>query len=117
MKKLVPVLIVLIAGCPSDQPTDQSATEIKNLVARSIVIDVRTAQEFNDGHIDGAVNIPYDEIGGRITEVTNDKHQSIVLYCRSGRRSGIALDTLKAMGYTQLENAGGYTTLKQKLAQ
>ena len=50
-------------------------------------IDVRTADEFNAGHVDGAVNIPYGEISERITEVTENKDELIYVYCRSGRRS------------------------------
>ena len=53
------------------------------------LVDVRAAEEFNSGHIEGAKHIPYEEIGVRIGELTDDKSREIVLYCRSGRRSGV----------------------------
>ena len=70
-------------------------------------IDVRSASEYADGHVDGAVNIPHTEIAQRIGEVTNDKEATIYLYCRSGRRSGIALDVLQEAGYEGSVNIGG----------
>lgn len=76
-----------------------------------LVIDVRTPGEFAQGHVAGALNIPYDEIAGRIAAVAPDKNRHIVLYCRSGRRSGIALQTLQSLGYQHVENAGAYEDL------
>jgi phage shock protein E len=61
-------------------------------------IDVRTAEEYADGHVRQAVNIPYEEITARIGEVTDDKDALIYLYCRSGRRSGIAREALDRSG-------------------
>lgn len=77
-------------------------------------IDVRTADEFNAGHLDGAVHIPYDVIGNQITASVPDKDAEIHVYCRTGRRSGIALKTLEEMGYTNVVNAGGYAKLKER---
>ena len=85
--------------------------------ARPLIIDVRTPQEYESGHIKQAINIPYDEIGQRIAEVTADKDRRIVVYCHSGRRAGIALTTLQGMGFTHVENAGGYVAFKEKLGQ
>lgn len=70
-------------------------------------IDVRSADEYNTEHVSQAVNIPYTEIGGRIDEVTTDKDALIYVYCRSGRRSGIAQTTLSDAGYTNVVNLGG----------
>lgn len=80
----------------------------------SLVIDVRTAQEYQQGHLTNAVNIPYDEIKGKIAGYAKDKKETIVLYCRSGRRSGIALQTLKSQGYVNAVNAGAYSVLKKQ---
>jgi len=77
------------------------------MAAETVWIDVRTPQEFQGGHKQGAVNIPYDQIGGRIGELKLDKDADINVYCRSGRRAGVAESTLKSMGYTQVENIGG----------
>ena len=76
-------------------------------------IDVRTASEYADGHVEGAVLIPYTEITERIDEVTSDKNARIYLYCRSGRRSGIALEALEAAGYVNAVNAGGLEEARQ----
>jgi len=78
----------------------------------SQVIDVRTVQEYKEGHLKNAINIPHAEIKNKINEYVKDKDQKIILYCRSGRRSGIAEKTLKEMGYTNAINAGAYEKLK-----
>jgi phage shock protein E len=71
---------------------------------RVLVIDVRTEQEWNDGHLQGAILIPHDRIGQGIAAVAPDKKERIYLYCRSGRRTGLAVDTLKKAGYQDLVN-------------
>lgn len=86
-------------------------------LAQSLWIDVRTAEEYRAGHLEGAVHIPFDEIEQKITAIGADKTQDIQLYCRSGRRSGIALETLRSMGYNNVTNAGAYEQLKQKQVQ
>ena len=77
------------------------------LAADPIWIDVRTMDEYNGGHVSEAVNIPYTEIAEGISALTGDKDASIYVYCRSGRRSGIAKETLEGLGYTQVVNVGG----------
>lgn len=69
-------------------------------------IDVRTAEEYADGHVSQAVNIPYEEITQRIGEVTEDKDALIYVYCRSGRRSGIAKAALAQAGFSNVVNLG-----------
>lgn len=71
-------------------------------------IDVRTQEEFNGGHVKGSVLIPYEVIADHIAAVTPDKNADIRVYCRSGRRSEVAKDVLKAMGYVNVINEGGY---------
>lgn len=77
-------------------------------------IDVRTPEEYASGHLDGALNLPHDAIGKHIAAEVPDKDAEIHLYCRSGRRSGIAKDTLERMGYTRVRNEGGYASLKDR---
>jgi phage shock protein E len=79
------------------------ATE-DNAGKRSIVIDVRTEAEWATGHLDGAVLIPYERIGDEISKASLNKDENIYLYCRTGRRSGIALETLKKAGFENLIN-------------
>jgi rhodanese-related sulfurtransferase len=69
------------------------------------VLDVRTADEFAAGHVPGAVNISHDQLASRLAEVPKDKE--VVLYCRSGRRAGLAADVLHANGYTRLSHLEG----------
>lgn len=71
-----------------------------------LLIDVRTPDEYRNEHVRTAVNIPYDEIAGRIAAMAPDRNTRIALYCRSGRRSGIAEQTLRQLGYSQVENKG-----------
>lgn len=69
-------------------------------------IDVRSVEEYATEHVSPAVNIPHTEIVARIGEVTTDKDAEIYLYCRSGRRSGLAKDALEQAGYTNVVNLG-----------
>lgn len=80
-----------------------------------IWIDVRTLEEFSAGHLQGSVHIPYEEVPARIGEVTSDKNACLRLYCRSGRRSGVAADALQSMGFTRAVNEGGYEDLLKML--
>jgi phage shock protein E len=81
-----------------------------------VVIDVRTAEEFASGHVQGAINIPYDQIAENIKSIPGlKKEDSILLYCRSGHRAGIAKQTLENIGFTKVQNGGGIDYLVQKL--
>jgi phage shock protein E len=71
---------------------------------RTMVIDVRTEQEWRAGHLDGAILIPHDRIEQEIAAVAPDKKTRIYLYCRTGRRTGLAFDALKKAGYEDLIN-------------
>lgn len=88
-----------------------SATQAQNT---GIWIDVRTAEEFNAGHLKNALNVPNEDIATRIAEIAPDKSQAINLYCRSGRRAEEARQTLLNMGYTNVTNHGGYEDLRQR---
>lgn len=80
-----------------------------------VIVDVRSDAEYQAGHIEGALHKPYDSIDASIGGLLPDKSQHIVLYCGSGRRAGIAKEKLEALGYTHVENAGGYEDLKARL--
>jgi phage shock protein E len=80
-------------------------------------IDVRSAEEFAAGHVENAVNIPHTEIGERIAEVTENRDATLYLYCRSGRRSGIAADVLEQAGFTHAVNVGGFEDAMKKAGQ
>ena len=81
-----------------------------------LLIDVRTAQEFDAGHVAGAKNIPYDQISAGIGQIKGiQKDAPILLYCRSGHRAGIAKQTLEGLGFQKIQNGGGMDTLMAKL--
>lgn len=86
-------------------------------VADPIWIDVRSSEEFNQGHLPGALNIVHTDIASKIAAVTTDKNAEIKLYCRSGRRSGLALEALQKLGYSNVENAGSYAELAASQAK
>lgn len=91
--------------------TNISGAQAKELVAKGAkLIDVRTPGEFESGHIDGAINIPVQELGGRLAEL--DKAQATVVYCASGARSASAMGMLKDAGFAQVYNGGGIGNMR-----
>lgn len=70
-------------------------------------VDVRIPQQFQEEHIDGAINIPLADLKTRIASEVTDKNDTINVYCNTGRQSGQARQILADMGYTQVVNAGG----------
>lgn len=72
-----------------------------------IIIDARTQEEYDEGHIPGAILIPEYEIADRAEKELSDKDQLILVYCRSGRRSKIAAEELVKLGYTNVKEFGG----------
>ena len=82
-----------------------------------VLLDVRTQEEFDAGHIAGAILLPYDEINVKAATVLPDKEKEIVLYCRSGRRSAIAKKALVELGYKDVEDFGGINRWKGELVK
>lgn len=75
--------------------------------ANPVWIDVRSTGEYSADHIEGDMNIPYDHIVSETLKRIPDKNTDIKLYCRSGRRAGIAVSALKQAGYKNVSNTGG----------
>lgn len=96
---LLPVAGARAAGAPARVIAGAEARQLVEAGAR--VIDVRTPEEFALGHVPGAVNIPFEQVASRVAEV-GDPSKPVVLYCRSGRRSGIAARALQDLGFTRL---------------
>ena len=104
-------------GCSTDGSADGSATyeQISGAEAKAlmdsesgyIIIDARTQEEYDEGHIPGAILIPEYEIADRTEKELPDKDQLILVYCRSGRRSKIAAEELVKLGYTNVKEFGG----------
>ena len=75
-----------------------------------VIIDARTQEEYDSGHIEGAILVPEYEIADRAEKELPDKSQLILVYCRSGRRSKIASQALADLGYTNVKEFGGIIT-------
>ena len=119
MKKLIFLLlaVLLLTACGQDTENDQGAVYV-NITAEEakqimdteegcIILDVRTQEEYDEGHIPGAIVISHEEITEKAEEVLPDKNQLILVYCRSGRRSKIAAEALAELGYTNIKEFGG----------
>ncbi len=111
-------LLALLASAPfaASMATSVPTRVLSPQVAKSymqehpeaIVIDVRTSEEFQSGHIPGAVNLPLAAIvSGKIPAAFSDKGKTYLVYCRSGRRSAAAVQMLSALGYQHLYDFGG----------
>ncbi len=119
MKKLVFLLlaVLMLTACGQDKENDQGAVYV-NITAEEakkimdteegyIILDVRTQEEYDQGHIPGAIVISHEEIAEKSEDVLTDKDQLILVYCRSGRRSKIAAEALVELGYTNIKEFGG----------
>lgn len=94
---------------------DQAAALSSLQRGDSLLIDVRSAEEFAEGALPGAIRIGHDDIATQISRIAPDKDRPLILYCRSGRRSALAQQSLEAMGYSQVLNAGAYDELRPLL--
>lgn len=122
MKKLTALLIIALAmaSCTASEYKQVSSDEAARLMAESkgyVILDVRTAEEYRSGHIDGAICIPNETIGKDMPEELPDKNQRIFVYCRSGNRSRQAASKLAALGYTDIIEFGGINSWKGKIVK
>ena len=117
MKRLLPIFIstLFLVGCavPAEQEISYRHITMDEAVAMMeeeegyIILDVRTAAEFDEKHIPGAINIPNEAIGTDAIPELPDKDQLILVYCRSGNRSKQASEKLVKLGYTNVVEFGG----------
>ena len=87
--------------------TAEEAKKFMDSEEGCIILDVRTREEYDQGHIPGAVLIPDTEIEAKAADLLPDKDQLILVYCRSGRRSKLAAQSLADLGYTNIREFGG----------
>jgi len=119
MKKLILLFlaVMMLTACGQDKENDQGAVYV-NITAEEakrimdteegyIILDVRTQEEYDQGHIPGAIVISHEELTEKAEGVLTDKEQLILVYCRSGRRSKIAAEALVELGYTNIKEFGG----------
>ena len=119
MKKWMFLILaaVLLSGCGKHGETEQEAVylnitaqeakEIMDSQQGHVILDVREQDEYDAGHIPGAVLLSYTQIEEKAEELLPDKDQLILVYCRSGRRSKIAAEALVELGYTNIREFGG----------
>lgn len=116
MKKIIPFLmaLLLLAGCGAQseestyrQVNAEEADSMMEGESSYIILDVRTAQEYSEKHIPGAINIANESIGTEDISELPDKDQLILVYCRSGNRSKQASEKLVKLGYTNIIEIGG----------
>ena len=108
------ITLWLLAAClvACDNATPQvDKNRLAVLAEQPLIIDVRTPEEFATGHYPGAINIPHDNIVDGIRELSVADSDPIVLYCRTGNRSGQAEQALAAEGFSAAVNAGGLAAL------
>lgn len=121
MTSLVLALVLVLSGCSSatgEMSSNEekgvyvriSAEEAKQIIDSGeevIILDVRTEEEFNSGHIKDAMLLPYDLIETQADGSLPDKDAKILVYCRSGNRSAVGAVTLLELGYTDVIDFGG----------
>jgi len=124
VKPLLPVILILCA-CGScsrmiDIPRDIEPAKAAAMIQdnwkndKFVVIDVRTSKEFEENHIDGAINIDFDSASPQAEIRYFDRSAIYLLYCRAGNRSSRALEIMKSMGFTRVAHiAGGINAWKQ----
>lgn len=91
----------------NDKITAAQAKEMIDANSEVIILDVRTESEYNAGHIEGAILIPDFDIANKAESILTDKSATILVYCRSGRRSALSAIVLSQLGYTNIYDFGG----------
>lgn len=118
MKKRLIILFLILILLPACGKSTHKEASYMNITAKEakelmdtqtdyIILDVRTEEEFKEGHIPNAILIPDDEIKDRAENLLPNKNQLLLVYCRSGRRSKLASETLADLGYTNIKEFGG----------
>jgi len=106
-------LLVAVAACETDSNTAApiAPAELAKQIEQGsapLILDVRSEEEYAAGHIVGAVNIPHDQLGGRLAELPSSKTTEIVVHCERGRRAGVAEGVLAEAGYTNVRDLQGH---------
>lgn len=107
---LLLLALLFTSGCNSDSNNSSISADalLKHPDKEQILIlDVRTAQEYSDGHVPGAINIPHTELSDKLGQVIEHEHKPVVVYCHSGRRAAIAQTILADAGFKQLLHLEG----------
>lgn len=126
LKKLIPFLLssLLLSACAPPEATPSGsyrqigmdeAVRMMETETNYMILDVRRPDEFAEGHIPGAINVPNETIGSAEIPTLPNKNQLIMVYCRSGRRSKEAAEKLVKLGYTSIVEFGGILDWKGEI--
>ena len=103
-------LLIACGGPGYKQISQDEAMKIMEEESGFLIVDVRRPDEFAEGHIEGAINVPNEGITDKMPEELPDKDQLLLIYCRTGRRSKEASEKLAKIGYTNVYEFGGINT-------
>jgi rhodanese-related sulfurtransferase len=113
--KLLPLLLFSsVTKADIQQITPQLLLTLLQKQQAPLILDVRSQQEYQHGHIEGAVNISYDQLETQSALLNDYKQQPIIVYCRSGRRAQVAYQILQQQGFSQLVDLQGHMNLWQQ---
>ena len=112
VKKMASTIVLALAVATTWQVSakDITQSQLQQIMKHDkqvVVLDVRTVEEFEEGHIPNAVNIPHKELKARLAELSGAKNTQVVIYCRSGRRAEVARQVLVKSGFNQLDHLSG----------
>ena len=118
MKKFFIIILCFVCflGCEAKHNSSVNYVEAKEKIINesAILVDVRTEEEYNEGHIDGAILLPLDSIDNDSSEkLIGDKNTVIIVYCKSGKRSAQALEKLTELGYKEVYDLGAMSNWKE----
>ena len=106
------VFVIAFSMASHSEPNDTISPKVLSAIThQALIVDVRTPEEFADGHYPGAINIPHETILDGLNQLGVSQETPVILYCRSGNRSGQAELALKSNGFSQAKNAGGLEAL------
>ena len=112
MRWLMLIGLLAVHGATAAGDEEALAEAWRMIDDGALLVDVRSAEEFAGGHLDGAINVPHTETAALADAIGAQRDRPVVLYCRSGRRSGIAQAALQELGYTRVHNGIGYEPLE-----
>ena len=105
------LIIIIMFGLLKNIFSENNNEELNNIISNAYLVDVRTPAEFAEGNVPGSVNIPLDQVQNQLSKFKN--HESIVVFCRSGNRSGQAKAILEQNGFTNVVNGGTWQQINE----
>lgn len=113
MRILTTCLVLLAMACGAGEPTAPTVTEVsreefmRKPPGSYVILDVRTSEEYEQGHVKNALNISHDRLEEQLPQIQKFADAPVLLYCRSGRRAGLAAEVLAKAGFTKLNHLTG----------